>query len=347
MNNEEIKKYVADERARGVRDEDIKKELITKGWKEGDVQSVMGMGGPVPGSAPIPTGVLMSAGDLLSLSFNELKERIALIAQIMAFPVGCYVISAVMLTAAKSHPGGMYSTSFLPMILSLVGAVLSVFASIGIMKQIRSSWSLSVGDTYRVATPYFWSMVWVSILTGFAVLGGTILLVIPGIIVAIMLSFTRPAVVLDDIKGMAALSWSGELVSGIWGGIFWRLFVMGLLVFLVSLLFNLLPYIGAISALFTTPFALIYMVRLYENVKAHKGILPAQSVGKNRGMYMTLAILGALVIPVILLVGIGLGLMNAFGGGMPNNYPDTNPTSYNYNDATGNVSNPAYPLPTE
>jgi uncharacterized membrane protein YhaH (DUF805 family) len=41
MNNEEIMKYIADERARGVRDEDIKKELLAKGWKEEDVSGAL------------------------------------------------------------------------------------------------------------------------------------------------------------------------------------------------------------------------------------------------------------------------------------------------------------------
>jgi uncharacterized membrane protein YhaH (DUF805 family) len=43
MNNEEIQKYIADERARGVRDEDIKKELLAKGWKENDVNIGLGI----------------------------------------------------------------------------------------------------------------------------------------------------------------------------------------------------------------------------------------------------------------------------------------------------------------
>jgi uncharacterized membrane protein YhaH (DUF805 family) len=41
MNNEEIQKYIAGERARGVRDEDIKKELLSKGWKEEDVNRAL------------------------------------------------------------------------------------------------------------------------------------------------------------------------------------------------------------------------------------------------------------------------------------------------------------------
>jgi uncharacterized membrane protein YhaH (DUF805 family) len=41
MNNEEIQKYIADERARGVRDEDIKKELLAKGWKDEDINGAL------------------------------------------------------------------------------------------------------------------------------------------------------------------------------------------------------------------------------------------------------------------------------------------------------------------
>lgn len=51
--NEEIKKYVTDERARGVSDADIKKELLTKGWKEEDVNA--GLGVVVASAAPVHT----------------------------------------------------------------------------------------------------------------------------------------------------------------------------------------------------------------------------------------------------------------------------------------------------
>lgn len=52
MNNEEIAKYIADERARGVADEQIKIELLIKGWKEGDVNTALG----IVSSGAAPTG---------------------------------------------------------------------------------------------------------------------------------------------------------------------------------------------------------------------------------------------------------------------------------------------------
>lgn len=43
MNNQEMQKYIVDERARGVRDGDIKTELLAKGWKEEDVNGALGI----------------------------------------------------------------------------------------------------------------------------------------------------------------------------------------------------------------------------------------------------------------------------------------------------------------
>jgi uncharacterized protein Smg (DUF494 family) len=51
MNNEELQKYIADERARGVSYENIKNALLSKGWKEEDVNAALGT--LASGTAPI------------------------------------------------------------------------------------------------------------------------------------------------------------------------------------------------------------------------------------------------------------------------------------------------------
>ncbi|MFA5937245.1 MAG: hypothetical protein WC822_05230, partial [Candidatus Paceibacterota bacterium] len=68
-----------------------------------------------------------------------------------------------------------------------------------------------------------------SILNGLAILGGFILLVIPGIIFSIWFSFTTYAVVLDNARGTAALSASKKLVVGRWWAVLVRLFIPGIL----------------------------------------------------------------------------------------------------------------------
>ncbi len=61
--NEEIKTYIAGERARGVSDEAIRAELLSKGWKSDDVNA--SLGGVVSGAAPsAPMGKVARIGRL-------------------------------------------------------------------------------------------------------------------------------------------------------------------------------------------------------------------------------------------------------------------------------------------
>lgn len=295
MNNEEIQKYIADERARGVRDEDIKKELLAKGWREEDVNSAIGTtqsqgGAPV---SPMTPGTLIPAGTLVSVTWNDLTQHFAIIAGILAVPLVCYVI--VMLS-----PQIGASSIFIAPILLIIGGVLSLFAQVALMKQMHTGWSLSVGGSYAAAKPYFWRVLIASLFMGLAFLGGLLLFIIPGIIVAFWFTFTRQVVVFEDVKVLDAMSYSRELMRNFWGPVFWRLLVMGFLVFIISIA-SKLPYVGVLTSLFTVSFATIYMVRLYDDLKAQKNISTGQTAGKDRGLYITLVILGVIA-SVLLLV---------------------------------------------
>ena len=61
--NEEIKKYIDGERARGVSDAAMRSELLSKGWKEGDVNICLGV--IVSSAAPVaPMGKVARIGRL-------------------------------------------------------------------------------------------------------------------------------------------------------------------------------------------------------------------------------------------------------------------------------------------
>lgn len=65
--------------------------------------------------------------------------------------------------------------------------------------------------------------IWVTILVGLVIVGGLVLLIIPGIIFAIWFAFGSYAMILDGRRGTAALKYSKQLVAGRWGEVFWRL----------------------------------------------------------------------------------------------------------------------------
>jgi hypothetical protein len=75
-------------------------------------------------------------------------------------------------------------------------------------------------------------------------LGGTLLLIIPGIIFAVWYSFTSYAVIFEVLKGLNAMRASKSLVVGRWWPILWRLAVATLVFgFLNSVLSYVLAYI--------------------------------------------------------------------------------------------------------
>jgi hypothetical protein len=288
MNNEEIQKYIADERARGVRDEDIKKELLVKGWKEEDVNAGITANRSADGVAdsPVTGGTLLPAGTLVSVSFKELTDHFVLIAQIMVLPLICYVIA--MLSQKMGSP-----SVYIAPILSIIGALLFLLAQAAVMKQMRAGWSLSVGASYDAAKPYFWTLLVASVFMGLAFLGGLLLLIIPGIIVAFWFTFLRQAIVLENLKVLDAMSYSRELMRNYWVPIFWRVLVLGILAFIISLASSI-PYIGVLTSLISVPFATIYMVRLYDDMKRQKYVSIEQTKGKDRGLYIALAVLGVI-----------------------------------------------------
>jgi hypothetical protein len=86
----------------------------------------------------------------------------------------------------------------------------------------------SIGDLIRSVEPVFWPLVAVSILFGFAVGIGLILLIIPGLILMVIWSVVAPVTVLERPGPFAAFGRSRELVRG--NG--WQVFGVIVLVFL-------------------------------------------------------------------------------------------------------------------
>ena len=72
------------------------------------------------------------------------------------------------------------------------------------------------------------SFVWVYLLTAFAVWGGLLLLVIPGIIVSLYIYFSQYVLAREGLRGLDALMRSRELVRGHWWALLGRLIVIGL-----------------------------------------------------------------------------------------------------------------------
>ncbi|HEY3314636.1 MAG TPA: YciC family protein [Bacillota bacterium] len=96
-------------------------------------------------------------------------------------------------------------------LVALVGMILSGLESGAVVSLFKMQWDgepLSWQEAIRRAWPLVWNVVGASILVALLVLVGFILLIIPGIIVAFLLSLTVQAVVIDRLPITKALGTS-------------------------------------------------------------------------------------------------------------------------------------------
>lgn len=82
----------------------------------------------------------------------------------------------------------------------------------------------------------FFPALWINILFGLAVFGGTVALVIPGIWLLVALSFGSYVLIDQDVRGLRALDISYHLVRHRWWPVLGRLMVAGLSFFVLSFL---------------------------------------------------------------------------------------------------------------
>jgi hypothetical protein len=155
----------------------------------------------------------------------------------------------------------------------------------------RAAAQSTVGDpidtqrSYRWAFDHLWSILGISLLAGLVILGGLILLIIPGLIFAVMLSVVIPSFVFENRRGSAALGRSWELVKGH----FWHVvgatllaaliagFVSGVLTAPAS---NWFVYwiLGSIARILTIPFTALVAVTLYLDLRARSESLTGETL---------------------------------------------------------------------
>jgi hypothetical protein len=155
---------------------------------------------------------------------------------------------------------------FLALILTLLGVVLSIVIGMGqviIFLKILRRQKKSIGDLVTNGQR-FWPYLGGTLLYGIVVIGGLVLLVVPGIIWSIMFRYT-PLLILDKKMGpIKALEKSSQMTRGLK----WKLFRLDLRTIGVFLLGLLCLVVGLIPAYTTTIMA---HLSVYEKLLKRKG----------------------------------------------------------------------------
>jgi len=130
---------------------------------------------------------------------------------------------------------------------------------------------MDIGESLRFGLSRFWSILLVGVLTGLAVLGGFILLIVPGFIFLTRFWVGVPALVIEDRRGREALKRSWNLVKGRSWPVFGTIAIVGIGTTIIS---GVLAQLfgdslvaqaagGAIGSIVTTPYLALVSVLIY------------------------------------------------------------------------------------
>lgn len=154
------------------------------------------------------------------------------------------------------------SLQFLASILILAFNAFIAIGVIQIFLKISRGQHAEYGDIFGGAK-YFWRFIGGSILYGLIVLGGYLLLIVPGIIWQYKYSMFSYLIIDKDMQPMDAIKESGKIMYGFK----WKLFVLQLLMVLVILAGALLLGIGLLVAI---PVVTLMSATFYRIVSGEK-----------------------------------------------------------------------------
>lgn len=256
---------------------------------------------------------LIAVGALFGQSWQIYKGRFLTLIKIILLP-GAFILAGDLLAI------GFGAVSTLFVIAGGLGLVLGVLALVS-----NLGTNVPPREAYRSALKKFWPYLWLSLLTGFTILGGLFMLIIPGLIFLIWFGFVLYIFVLDGEKGMNAMLKSKAYVNGYWWPIVGRGLLLILVVFLIALVFGSLGALVSLNeawlqftsdlvTLVIAPFSLIYFYLLYQNLKSLKPEVATQPAEGPRGFFIFSAIFGLVAaLIVIVLIAAGFVFLWFFG----------------------------------
>lgn len=185
----------------------------------------------------------------------------------------------------------------------------SLFGLLGGAWMIASMFSHICNREFGVFTAIGqgWQQLWkyagLLLLFGLIVTGGSLLLIVPGIVFSIWFFFCQYILADEGVGGLRALERSRQLVRGHWWAIFGRCLLLFLVMLTVSMLTARLPVIGAplnfAFSLLLIPFSLSYYYQLYKDLQRCPQP-PATTPQGGFGLPVATALLGWMLIPGLL-----------------------------------------------
>lgn len=287
--------------------------------------------------------VLPKVSELIKTSWTSYKKNWKDFFVLSALPLSITLVGTILtLITAFTHAPGFVKGILLVLsfLLSIAGTVVSIVFPLVLIKYIKDTEENAPFDAkkvYKDMFRLFFPLLWISILFGLICMGGSILLIIPGIALSGYLGFYQYVLVTDGTRGLKALISSFYYVRGNWWGVFGRLFALGLIMaviiipvvavigvifvlinggfsadnlstlfgatqtsgsaYAMQVLLNLIS--SAIGLAVVYPIFTFFSYSIFKGLKSAKTLPDEQGERKARGWFIATAILGGIIIPLI------------------------------------------------
>lgn len=200
---------------------------------------------------------MFSIKESVGYGWDKLKQHFWKLVAATACMVGIGMVTSVFSGAMeRNHAAGFGIMLFIGMIAVII---LSLMIKIGYTKFALAMHDGEVMPVKGIFDAYgvFWKYIGVSILQGLIILGGMILLIVPGIVWAIKYSFA-PLIVIDTKAGIkASLKESGNITNGAK----WKLLGFYIVLGLINMVGYILLGLGLLASIPLSTLAYIHVYR--------------------------------------------------------------------------------------
>ena len=211
--------------------------------------------------------------DVIVSPFRLLSEHYNLFIPLGISAGIALILAVVGLGAAMTmDPSALIGYSISTLIASIVIFLMGGWV-IAMMREIKESGETTPESSFSILMENIVPIILGAVLAGLIVMAGTIALVIPGLILAVALCCTVPAIVMHNFDAVGGLKASWKFC---WQGKnFWRLLTL----FIIMALVSYIPIIGSVIQAFILPLWIPYAY--IEYVGGRKGVVPSEEVKRS------------------------------------------------------------------
>lgn len=287
MITQQLLDYIHSQQAAGKSMDEIRGALQAAGWQHEHIEEglrAVQSGQTAAPSAPGAEGGIPKASEILKEAWALYKRMFGTLAGLTAIPiVGFFIIGIGVGLGGLMNGKGEFNfnnplVTGIGGVLFLIMLIISLWATIAELVAIRDRHeSIGIGEAFARSRKFLLPFILTALLVSLAVIGGIILLIIPGIIFALWFSQTSYIVVSENLSGAEAMKRSKAYVKGRIGVIFGKLFYVGLITIAISIAASIVgavlgnqiisSIINQIVNVLWSPVIAIFGFLLYEHIK--------------------------------------------------------------------------------